>query len=515
MKFQYVISSILVGSALILAGCGKDKADATRDFKDVKLVKPNGEAPHVQEMQTAAFRITPLGFENANSTPYFTEGEPGSIRFKLDIRSQEIKAAKLVPMPGVFPEGATLTPSDEAGVWIMNWTPPVGYSLGKSDAQVAVNVNAQVLNIDCAQNPRVCNFGGKLEYPLRVPVKRDTSSPILVGDTTLPTTMNEGENKRFSITVKNTSKTSNQIPYPELTLYRRAKNLENPKYNGLGFIKADSLESFKNADGSYTYNYVFKTEGMNVMSMADSTIDPNGDGINLCFTVRAAVVGSESSPNLDPCTRVMFAAQAPIFIFSDDKRGERDFTPITPGEENTIEFDVAFPEGTVGEGTITLKKTAGLATWPVVKGAPRVSEPVCEPSAVNPSFLTCKIKWTPPCKLPTKLPVLNLRASNQFGGKKPKESATTRKFVIASPSSCESPEKAVTAVSAPTSPAEQKMSGAKPGSLKPAVVEPAVVSDKSQIVPVKKASTPVHKKVAAKHVVKKPVKKVTDKGVDQ
>lgn len=386
MKFALLL---LVLVSQFLAGCGRDKADAMKNYKDLPLTpKKQVQSDSIDKFK--AFRISCHTCEQENKPLNFNDGESGQIKFKLEALDPNIKSALLrISSSNAELIGATLTPSpreNEAGIWYFNWKPNKILQGPYDRKDISLRLEARSVEVN---TPTAVSFSAAEEFLLTVLPSR--LRPIIQSDT-VPATIQQGQVVPFTMTVSDPSTEGRtQAPALQILQYSGANSAENPRHDGSNLIRKTAV-SEPSGSGVFTYSLEINTQGVKLPKESD----PSSDGANLCFNVNLMSVTTRNSTvdSRPYCIRVMFSVPVPrIKWLTGSTEGSR-IQELVAGMANSIKFEAWAPGD---NGVISVSVNANK-NWPSEKdGQPQF---VCEPGDEKPtSKKTCTVTWTPSCKL--------------------------------------------------------------------------------------------------------------------
>ncbi len=381
------LSAIAIAVTLLTSGCGRDKADAMKNYKDI----PTTPQKQVQAEATKigdVFKITCITCETDNKSLVFYESERAQIKFKVESLLPQITKATLFIDPSSEALGASLTPStraEEQGIWYFNWQPGKMLS-GPMDKKI-INVVVVAQSIEVAR-PLTGSYRNTFSFGISIVPSQ--VRPYIESDT-VPAHIEQGKKASFTISIVDPAIQGGQsAPALNILPYTGAQNAENPKYDGTSYIRKTGVSEHQ-GNGKYTYSLEIDTS----LGRLPKENDSSSDGINLCVNI-----GLVSTVNRNPsvesrpyCVRVLFTVRAPqIKWLSGAKEGSR-IQEITAGVPNTIKFE-AFAPG--DNGVITVSTNANK-NWPSeASGAPIME---CDPAVGMPApKRVCTVTWTPSCK---------------------------------------------------------------------------------------------------------------------
>jgi hypothetical protein len=413
-KFSKV--SMSLSSALLLtialSGCGKDKADATKGFNQLKLGKLHGQTNEDQFSYSNAMRLrfVESGKENS-SISHFSVNEAGTAKVKLDILDSSVTSATVILTPGSYPDGMTILAStSEANTWLIQWTPPASIFANQSqtDAQLDIQIEAHAKSAD----PRI--DGGKATRTQAIVVTHTRTGPKFVSEIA-PDKVKEGQKAVFTLTLANSSSSATGQPTLVIADFI-SSNSEDPHVNGRDRVTVDKGEAFSN--GTYKFQLTFdatNTDTNKIVAVTDKT----QPGVLYCFIVRAET-SNVAFTDRPYCLRVLYVKQIPVVAWTKTDAAAKDTDPIdfTLGTEVVIKFKVTTA---TGDGNLVVKSTNNLAKWPSEITALKSGSPVldCKPDSADTANQSCTLTWTPSCKA-TKaaLPkTFDISVANQVGEK--------------------------------------------------------------------------------------------------
>jgi len=193
-----VFTLLFLAEIIGLSGCGKDKANAARDFSGVKNA-PLSAAAATTSQNTGALGTSTGGMKisllnsNDNKLPIFQEGLPGSLKFKLTIYDKTITQASIVAVHGSCP--ATIVQGEDSSTFVMNWTPPVGTvdrqsGTLKSKDQNAIMVQVSVYSIASHLGSGTAISNGE-QFDTSIVVTKSSGEPKVLSNDRLDNKINK------------------------------------------------------------------------------------------------------------------------------------------------------------------------------------------------------------------------------------------------------------------------------------------------------------------------------------
>lgn len=409
---------ILVAAMSGLTACGRDAANALKEYKAVQLEKPHGKVTPNQVLGRLAFRISTLNSSEGKEIAEFYEGAEGIAQIKVEVTDSAVQSYKVEVMNNTLSGLSLVSAPGSKNVFHLKWTPPTGILSGNVVQSYAVQIRATSTAMSNPNLPTVYQ-----DYIQTVFVMPSKQQPV-VASHTVPGQAEEGENKSFTISVKDPG-AKGTAPRLDILPYSGGLNAENLKFDAINYFGSVIPQVSGPSNGVWTYTYTLALAGRQLpqAKTAEMHDDKNADGINLCFDVRveSQTTGNRSEKQ-SHCIKVMYAAQPPSFDWASDTQKLRTSEDLTAGAENTISFTAKTFNG---KGSIKAK--AVLAKIPLEKGT--TSKIDCGDQS-DATTKTCTITLTPACsiKLNTKF---DLTASAQATlGKTSKSFTEIRKLNI-------------------------------------------------------------------------------------
>ncbi len=457
----FKVSGLILAIALI-QGCGK--SDATKDFKDLKLVPLHPANENQQLLFDKVMNISQVSEDGVAKTPIFLEGEANEVKLSLNVLDPGITAAVMSFDAGTQPDGSSLTKTqDDANTYVFRWTPPVGF-IGAGTVQTAnVTLIARVVSGPAL----IANFVAR--YNLQILVEHTQVRPKIVG-IEIPQVINEGIDQIVKIKVQDAAHSSVHQPSLEVVSYKGARNDENHKFNWSNKMTPNQpLVSGPDKDGVYTYSYTMNLKDQ-VLPKPPSEHnitkpDANASIVNLCFSAIATsqVSNLQSAPE-NQCTRVQFSAQPPVAYFDGDLDGVIGSNSAIAGQAFEVNFEVKTPNA---KGDIQFPQVTFMSFASEQNGKPRIEE-IANPKDSKSSIVAgqpatsrfYKMSWTPSCHA-TGSYMMKLHMVTSLDGQR-KSTDLVRKVLIASKSEACVSAAAKTTVAKPAAAAAANKTLTKP-----------------------------------------------------
>ncbi len=437
---NYSVVASLILAAILSQACGK--SDATKDFKDLKLVPLHQANENQQVIFDKVMNISQVSDEGTSKTPIFLEGEANEVKLSLNILDPAISEAQMSFDGATQPEGSSLTKStSDKNTYIFRWTPPTGF-VGVGTVQ---NANVSFIARVITGPAIIANFVSR--FNLQVLVEHTQIRPKVLG-VEIPQVINEGVDQIVKIKVQDAAHSGMNQPDLAVVSYKGARNDENHKFDWAGKMTPNQpLVSGPDKDGVFTYSYTMNLKDQTLpLPPVESNItkaDSNASVVNLCFSsIATSRISNLQSAVVDQCTRVQFAVQPPVAYFDGDPDGNIGIHNAIAGEAFTLDFKVKTPNG---RGDIQAPQITFVSFASDPTGKPKFDE-IANPKDPKASVVSgqvaperfYKISWTPSCKA-TGSYVMKFHLVNVLDGQR-KYAEISRKVNIASKSSsCEQP----------------------------------------------------------------------------
>ncbi len=440
-KTKTLLFGALLAASFIQA-CGK--TDATKDYKDLKLVPLHSANQNNQVIFDKVMSISQLSEDGVAKTPIFLEGEANEVKLSLKISDPAITEAAL-SFEWDQPKSSTLTKSKEGkskedeNTYVFRWTPPVGF-VGAGTVQTAnVSFVAHVVTGPAI----IANFVA--HFNLQILVLHTQLRPRVIG-IEIPQVINEGVDQTVKIKVLDAAHSSANEPSLEVISYKGARNDENHKFNWADKMSPNQpLVSGPDKDGVFTFSYTMK---LNAQALPvppsehnPAKADPNPSIVNLCFsTIAKSKISGLESAAVDQCTRVQFAAQPPVVYFDGDPNGTIGSNSAIAGEAFSLNFEVKTPNQ---RGDIQAPQVSFLNFSSDPIGKPKIEE-IANPKDTKATIVAgqaasnrfYKMSWTPSCKA-TGSYIMKFHLVTNFDGQKRSADLTRKLLIAAKSSSCD------------------------------------------------------------------------------
>lgn len=406
-----------------LASCAGQSSNPLEKYPGLKISKPSAQTAEVQTIAPAdLFDIRVQGSNEINQIQ-FIEGQSSQTLLKVETKSGKILAYSVEMSDFTSTDRPVLTQTNEANVYSLQWTPPVGITAGQPGKTFTAKF---VLTVTNAENKMLNNVVNSIE--LNVAVNRNNTPPK-IGHSAFNAGVDEGQTTPFTVDIEDKGGAgSPRLPEVQITPYIFS-NTEAYRANASQYVALDDDESkHTNPEkiGASTYRYYF------LLNVDQLPLDrdrvgreiPTAVSVDICFQMRAIGAVGSMSEQVQVCTVARYAAQPPVFVMTPSQ-----LTQVKSGEENLINFKVQVPHSL---SVVTLKNiTTQLAG---LSGQKTMS---CDyETADKKNLLICTLKWTPACLKANATKTLALKADSLLGTKTKSTTENLTLNVLAGPNLC-------------------------------------------------------------------------------
>ena len=403
MKTLIFISSLM--SISLLTACGSSKSNPLEKYSGIQGIPANTNDKSIKQTAVGKdlFNVEVEG-TNQNNTGYFIEGKESQVLIRITTRSASIQeySVELVDFTNVT--RPTLLATDMAGVYSLNWHPPMGtIAIGpqqsfKAKVQVTVTkaTNALLLDLVTVQD-------------LDISVSRDNTAPKILGNS-LPKLIDEGVKTSFTVDFFDSSRTDiAKMQELVMTPYISA-NTEAYRANGSSFADLDDDPKIganpkKISEGTYRFFLKILPDQLPLDRDRTGREIPAASEVDLCFQARVMSVANILSFPSMLCTKVRYAAQPPVIAFD-----EASLATITAGKEVLISVKVSSAHA---KSVIVIPKPSQLIAE--LSGRKEVNCNYGTPEGKNSQI--CVIKWTPACVSVTTSASITVKADSVLNSK--------------------------------------------------------------------------------------------------
>ncbi len=391
------VTRLLIKAALTtaLVACAGQSSDPTKDFKDVKLVKPHEDQHEIQTFELDLFEVETKGSNNL-SHGNFTEGKQGKLTVIIKSLMGKALDANIEFLNFPYANEPKVAKTS-ANTYDVVWTPPTG-TVGQGRTSQDVNFDLKV------------TAEGQTEIvPALFLVSRTNDIPKIVNvsgfkdSKGLALKFEEGSKVKFSVEVEDPNYAGSGLPQVA-PLPHRHSNVEAFYANGSGRIDQDYDQRINPVVRGNKFKFFYTLDLHNLPKYRDgkNKVDERVATVDLCFKLLALSVTKTPSVEAPHCVTVHYKAQgAQIKFESDDNK-------IVAGKENEVKFSL-FTTNSLSEIEVlkmddVTKALAGSATLDCPKG----------------NAVACVLKWNPTCNAKSNSrnkSILRLRVNSTLNGK--------------------------------------------------------------------------------------------------
>lgn len=405
---------LVVLSVIVMAGCGRQDSNPSRNYPDVQGVKSFKDTTRPPVYGTSSFHVEVMG-SGDNNVGHFIEGQSDSISILVQPLKPEIKDYTLELISK--PDGARLERStQDPRVFIMKWTPSKGLvDRQQGGRRYSLEFQAKPLPPTPAELLYIVSPVQKF------PIVVTATITDLVASVNIAEVMEEGQLVPFTIDVKDPANRG-VVPSIARASFDTEDNNELFKADATSYVVAGEPR-YSKIKGGYRYNFAIDLSSRPAPKhKVRGQVDSNADKVEACLVFKA-FIGSEAQSAATPaCFTVKYSAQKPLITFEN---GFGDET-ITAGQSKSIKFSAK-----TDKGQVALKLTPqDMGNWP---GNPTIE---CSDAKQAPSDRQCEVKWNVPCgvKLKDKY-TMSVSATNVFNDQK-KSTDVAKNFTVSVPEEC-------------------------------------------------------------------------------